>query len=397
MGLQHLLTLLPLVASIVQAQLNDTTTNATATDESETVSSTIYSPEECDSWISTVKTSDADASNGLSSSEYYEFLSGIEEPPYIAEYFQEYASFDVLPWVFRVVHKSLACHCQQLGLGEECCEGDSAEVLLLGLEESANPTNAQEEYRDLFCQQIAYILTKSIPSPAPTAGPSVSPSKLPTTGPTQSPSLAPVTLSPVTSTPTTSSPVVGRSDPPSVSLGPTMAKEVELVRAVDTPAEEDDSLGTGGIIGIILALLVAFFAVIALVAYRRKLEQDRLRKLAEAQVPEADLEAPPPAMEEKEPLPEPEPAAEPEQAPEPDEDDESSAPSVWSESDDDEDMMGELHDDNDDQENAVSAGSALAAMGAASTVAAHLMSPTSSTPNKLEPEGAVIGETNEVV
>ena len=37
----------------------------------------------------------------------------------------------------------------------------------MGLEDSTN--NAEEEYEELFCQQIAYVLTKVVTSPAPTA------------------------------------------------------------------------------------------------------------------------------------------------------------------------------------------------------------------------------------
>lgn len=418
MGLQHLLALLPLVVTIAQAQLdgvtttdNITTTSVTtadaATSETETVSAPVYTPEECDNWISTMTASDIDSSNGLSSSEYFGFLSGIEDPPYIAEYFQGYESFNVLPFSFRVVHKILACHCQKLGMGEECCEGSNAEVQLLGLEESATPsTDVEEEYKDLFCQQIAFVLSQSIASPAPTAAPSLSPSKSPMAGPTQSPTRAPSsnpTISPVagasdlpsvslgsiigepTSSNPTITPVAGATDSPSVSFRPTIGeKEVDGSRGIDNSVEEkeDSGLGTGAIIGIILALVAALLLIMALVAHRRNNAEKDSSELEEVQVPEADLEAPPPAMEEKEPQPEPE------QAHEPDDDDESSEASEWSESDDDEDTMGELHDDNDDNENKASAGSALAAMGAASTVAANLMSPTPS-PKGLEHIGDV--------
>ena len=130
----------------------------------------------------------------------------------------------------------------------------------------------------------------------------------------------------------------------------------------------------GGIIGIILAILVLLAAIIALMAYKRKLERDRIRKLAESS-PEADLEAQADAAEDAEPVAEPEPANEPEPEDAPEEDDESSAPSVWSESDAEEDGAKEMLDTgNMDESDKVTAGSALAAMGAASTVATSLMS-----------------------
>ncbi len=425
MGFKQLLTLVPL-AMMVHAQEDATTTDAVVTTTTEDATATtdattatnetlfideppIYSDEECDSWLDILVESDADSSKGLSESEYHSFLTSIEEPPYIAEYFSDIPSFNRLPWTFRVVHKSLACHCQKLGMGEACCEGDNAEVLLLGMDDNpimvpvviatangnstddSNSTNsttttdstimvrneaAEEEYKDLFCQQIAYVLTKQIPSPAPTASPTESPTKSPsfspsagpTKAPTEAPSVSPSanpTPSPIT--PPTSSP----TSSPTVNVTEVIP-ELQ-VRNVAPPPEEDDGLGTGGIIGIILAVLVLIAALIALMAYKRKLERDRLRKLAESS-PEADLEAQTDVAEMAEPAAEPEPANEPEPEAEPDEDDESSAPSVWSESDDADEGTNEMMDTGGEDDK-VTAGSALAAMGAASTVAANLMSP----------------------
>mmetsp|Transcript_34877 Transcript_34877/g.62784 ORF Transcript_34877/g.62784 Transcript_34877/m.62784 type:complete len:401 (+) Transcript_34877:123-1325(+) len=394
MGLHHLLTLLPLVAPLAHAQNPFNTTNATTTDTNitnattpdATVSAPSYTPEECNGWISALTSSDEDSSNGLSESEYHSFLSSIEDPPYIAEYFGSYEGFDQLPWVFRVVHKSLACHCEKLGLGEECCEGDNAEVLLIGLDDSINGTTGnavEEEYKDLFCQQISYVLSKSVPSPAPTAGPTASPSKSPSAGPTASPTTSP-SLAPVVG-PTTYSPVeeptaapkvpptLVPTATPSISLIPTAGEEIsQIIAAPETVPEDekDDGIGIGGIIGIIVAILAVLLAIIALVVYRRqKNEEDELRKFAGDQAPEADLEAPPTAEEEMEQSPPPKTAFETAPGDEPEEDDESSEPSVWSDSEG-EDTMDELHEDHEDP--GVTAGSALAAMGAASTVAARI-------------------------
>lgn len=384
MGLNHILILLPLVVPFVQSQgvidtviANATTVNANATIEEDVDTGTApdYTPEECTMWLNGIVSSDADSSNGLSEPEYHEFLTSIPEPPYISEYFEKYDNFDDLPWPFRVVHKSLACHCEKLGYGEDCCKGGRAELLLLGLDTSANDmTSTEAEYKDLVCQQISYILSRSVPSPAPTDSPTESPSKSPSGSPTETPSASPVTPTP------TASPVVpvgDPTDPPSVSLGPTITITQVIVPVVAPPPSDvekkDDGLGTGGIIGIIVAILLALLAIIALVAYRRKLERDRLKQFAGEQVPEADLESPEPAAEASMPEPEPETSPEPEPAPEPDEDDESSAPSVWSESNADEEGRDQILD-GDDPDVRVTAGSALAAMGAASTVASNLMS-----------------------
>mmetsp|Transcript_20642 Transcript_20642/g.43068 ORF Transcript_20642/g.43068 Transcript_20642/m.43068 type:complete len:464 (+) Transcript_20642:302-1693(+) len=460
MGLHHLAIILPLVGPLAHARADVTTTNKmlkrtngvrnlqilddtttddptnviTTTDttpepESEpTITAPIYTAEECDGWITSLVSADVDSSNGLSESEYSSFLSNIEDPPYIAEYFKAYDGFDNLPWVFRVVHKSLACHCEKLGLGEECCEGDNAEVLLNGLSDGNNDDATTSEassrgieeeiYKDLFCQQIAYLLTRSIPSPAPTAGPSGSPTDSPSGSstdppsgsPTKSPSIAP-SLSPVTSSPTVSP--ASPSGEPTVSVGPTgtmrptpsrptiplestsassgsimptVNKERDSMAIMEVdPSGASDSggLSTGGIVGIIMLILVLLILVLALVAHRRRVnEQEQLRKFAGEQAPESDLEDPIAAPEE--PEMEPEMAPPPQPAPdmdgpgnEPDEDDESSVPSVWSESQDDEDVTSihELDEDGEDGKG-VTAGSALAAMGAASTVAARISSNT---------------------
>ena len=92
-----------------------------------------YSAEQCDGWISHLLASDSDSSGGVSRSEYHAFLASIDDPPHVQQYFAEIESFDSLHWALRVVHKSLACHCGQLGMDDGCCEGDDAEIILLEL------------------------------------------------------------------------------------------------------------------------------------------------------------------------------------------------------------------------------------------------------------------------
>eukprot|EP00581_Thalassiosira_minuscula_P004316 CAMPEP_0183747744 /NCGR_PEP_ID=MMETSP0737-20130205/67411_1 /TAXON_ID=385413 /ORGANISM="Thalassiosira miniscula, Strain CCMP1093" /LENGTH=967 /DNA_ID=CAMNT_0025983461 /DNA_START=817 /DNA_END=3721 /DNA_ORIENTATION=- len=169
----------------------------------------LYTPKECSSWISTLKSADKDFSDSVSESEYYSFLSSIQDPLYISEYFKSYAGFDELPWPFRVVHKSLSCHCEKLGFGDECCEGDSSEIVLIGLDTASTNNEMDEEYTDLFCQQIAYVLARSVPKPPPTFSASTpAPSLLPTSYsvafppfvPNDQPVPSPPTLSPAPST-----------------------------------------------------------------------------------------------------------------------------------------------------------------------------------------------------
>lgn len=168
MGRYHVVsTLLPcLAASIARAQTSDTIPPDTS------VSAPNYTPKQCNSWAGVLVASNVDASNSLSRDEFYSFLSSIAEPWYVADYFGRYDGFDQLPRVFREVHKSLACHCEKLGFGGECCERDDAEFLLVGFGNSTTAfTSAEDEHKDLFCQQIAHVLAKEIPIPAPTASP----------------------------------------------------------------------------------------------------------------------------------------------------------------------------------------------------------------------------------
>jgi len=400
-------------ANTTTIDANTTEAPTTGPTAPEIVQSPSYTVEDCNRWITTLISKDVDNSTGLSAPEYFSFLSGIEDPPYISEYFAEFASFDQLPWVFRVVHKSLACHCEKLGMGGGCCKGGNAQVQLLGLDTNGKTRNSvEEEYKDLFCQQISYVLTNSVRSPAPTseptqsptkspsfsptaspskspsfspsaspsaspskspsAGPTASPSKSPSAGPTASPSLGPVTI--ITTKSPSESPTSKPTVAPTISSIPTVLVNNDKLRVEtqgDRDEEDDGVLGYPAIIGIVVAILLLLVVLIALVVYRRRqTEQDQLRKFAGNQAPEADLEDPPTVDLAPERVPAPQMAPEvgaPGEAP--DEDDESSAPSVWSESDN-EDALDELHDDHEDP--GATAGSALAAMGAASTVTARI-------------------------
>lgn len=120
--------------------------------------------------------------------------------------------------------------------------------------------------------------------------------------------------------------------------------------------EEDSGLSTGFIILIILLVILVPLAILAMFArYRKVQEEERLRRLREFNEQQSkDLEEP----AEEEPVPD---AA-------PEDDDESSAPSVWSESADVSNVESSTMVD-DDAAPALTAGSALAAMGAAGAAA----------------------------
>lgn len=291
MRLQHLLASLLLASSTVLAQPSSNGTSAVNdptmvenTGNSTDATKTNTVRYECSSWIATLCASDLDSSSGLSETEYHTFLSNIKDPPHVAEYFRSIPSFNQLAWVFRAVHKSLACRCQTFGMCKGCCTGDDAEILLNGLGGGNDTTTTveevDEEYVDFVCQQIAYVLSASITGHTPTARPSMS-------SPTH-----------LTIGSTTSRPVIGTSDPLSFSLKPTVYAPVEVIADVivvegASEQEQTSGIGTGGIVGINIAVFLAIISVIALVSYRHKLERSRLRKLAEDNLLEEDIEATP--------------------------------------------------------------------------------------------------------
>lgn len=290
MGVRHSLMLLPcLAASLARAQTGEALASETST------AAPVYTPEQCDGWIDALLSSDADVSNGASVEEYFSFLSSIVDPPYIAEYFGRYDSFDQLPWAFRVVHKSLACQCQNLGLGEKCCEGENAEVLLPGSELSPTlRTSAGAEYRDLFCQQISFVLTKAISSPAPTADPSVGPTGLPIANPSVAPSSDTRTASPVKA-PTNfpaAEPVVAPTIPETPTLVDLIANltEPEVFPEVRGEGGDEGGLGTGAIVAICIGVGAVIIVAIALWAIHRQREEEaEVREFAGDEVLEAEM------------------------------------------------------------------------------------------------------------
>lgn len=153
-----------------------------------------YTSTQCLQWLQGAFDADGDSSDGLSEAEFHSFLLTIEEPPYVKEYFSQHEDYQSMPWMFKVVHKALACRCEDLGLGDGCCTGEDPEVKFIGLKDDdeaglSNLTEAQRgaarEYRADMCNSIAVVLDKFIPTPSPTVGPTQSPTGGPK--PTQAP------------------------------------------------------------------------------------------------------------------------------------------------------------------------------------------------------------------
>ena len=305
----------------------------------------------CNIFLNQLVSSDVDSSNGVSESEYHSFLVSIEDPTHVAQYFADYPSFGSLPWLFRVVHKSLACHCQQLGLGDDCCEGKDAEISLLGLDDDVTGDAAQiselEEYRVLVCQQIAFVLAKSVPNPMNTTTSDASANTTTSTttaedpvgSQAQVPNPNPTDMAPSTVT--------------STSNGDTEIDESIVGEQANDTGSVSSGIGAGGIIGIILAVLLCCI-VCCLVSRNR----ERFVRKSPATI---DVETPPPlAVEEHDPKPQPKVMN----------DDEGSVVSEFVDDIDDEKFVEESEGGK-----RASAGSALAAIGAASNVAVNLIAP----------------------
>ena len=108
--------------------------------------------------------SDADGSGGLDADEFFAFLRSTEG------YFDQFDTYSDLPFYLRVLHKSLACRCTSLGLGDGCCIGEGAEIPLVGMKDG--PESAGFEWRrDEVCEQIYYVIDEIVGTPSPIAAP----------------------------------------------------------------------------------------------------------------------------------------------------------------------------------------------------------------------------------
>lgn len=113
---------------------------------------------QCQHWLASLRAHDSDNSDGLSSGEYYQFLRDTEAVPSdMSDFFGRFNSFSKLPWHVKVLHKSLACRCTDLGMGNDCCKGPDVEVTLLGLGDDFRfDDRLALEYRLDICNQIAF-------------------------------------------------------------------------------------------------------------------------------------------------------------------------------------------------------------------------------------------------
>ena len=378
---------------------DDLDTNATTTD---TGSRRNYTPQQCTSWINSALTADTTNSSSLSQSEYLTFLQSITTPAHVGPYFESFGSFGELPYGARIANVILSCACTTLpGYNETCCssssteedggaEGEGAEVPLDGFSSTTTTNNNNNEnnesllaYRSYFCDILANVVSK-VPMP-----PTLSPSR------SSAPTLSGVPSS-FTSSPTSS------STSTATAIIPTQVPSKNNIIPPNNNTKEPGIKGTlspGAITGIILAILVLILvAILILIWYRRKREEEQVREEFAGEnnnvyeevgddgggVDGVDEE------EQQQQQPEEEDEEKDNQEEEEEgggglgkDDDASSVPSVWSESDKKDtggsssSMKTDAIADGNDNDAEQKEGSAVAAMGVASTVVRQL-----STPNK---------------
>lgn len=282
-----------------------------------------------------------------------------------------------------MIHRTMACNCMRMGQSSDCCMGNNVEVMLGRTEAESSGAvpqmrqSAADEYEELLCQQIGFLVS------------SVD---------------VPPTMQPVESTPAPSVSSQDYVDKDATATGATVEEGA-------TGYEEEtttNALGAGAIVGILFAILVPLCGGCFIVARQRKMEEERrLREFAGEAAKEDHLETFDAMNEKRESLPdtqqiedlkleneeeivvttEPTETKEMPTEEKPVEDDEESKDddSVWSDGDDKKNDKEEIVETDKEAPQSL-VGSALAALGVASTVATSIISPTNASKKQVEEE-----------
>eukprot|EP00578_Thalassiosira_sp_NH16_P004303 CAMPEP_0181130878 /NCGR_PEP_ID=MMETSP1071-20121207/30107_1 /TAXON_ID=35127 /ORGANISM="Thalassiosira sp., Strain NH16" /LENGTH=1153 /DNA_ID=CAMNT_0023216995 /DNA_START=242 /DNA_END=3703 /DNA_ORIENTATION=- len=127
-----------------------------------------YDVSKCDAWLNAAKASDSDGSGGLDEGEYYAFLKELgttslpDDDGDVAAYFAARPTYLDLDWTFKITHKALSCQCKNLGMGNECCEGEDAEIPITEIM-SADMSDTAAAFRADLCNSIAAVFDETIP------------------------------------------------------------------------------------------------------------------------------------------------------------------------------------------------------------------------------------------
>eukprot|EP00956_Cyclotella_meneghiniana_P026780 scaffold58694_cov72-Cyclotella_meneghiniana.AAC.7 len=346
-----------------------------------------YTDEQCTEWLSIAKSADLDGSGGLSQDEYYSFLTSIGEPTYISDYFSQYVDFASLPWEQKVIYRTMACNCMRMGQGSACCMGDDIEIMLDPIEEGGfaqvRQSVMQDEYDALLCQQIAFLVSSVDAPPALPPG-SASPVE-DVDGEETDNSGSDEQGSGLTAEAEGSSATAEEEDSNNTTEDEDSSATVEAEASNEIGADAsyqeettNSGLGAAAIVGILFAIFAPICACCFFAAHQRKLEEEkRLREFAGEAAKDDHLAAFDAKNDNKEEeiVVAPMPDQEEEIVVKPEGDDESKDDdSVWSDSEDKKDIIVE----SEQEAPKGLVGSALAAMGVASSVATSVASPTNS-------------------
>ena len=335
-----------------------------------------YTSDQCTYWLFTAQSSDLDSSGGLSQDEYFAFLTSIEDPAHINDYFMQYQNFGDLPWEYKVIYKTMACNCMRSGQDANCCVGSDVEVVVDPslINDGTTPQlrqNAVSGYEELLCQQVGFLVS-TVEAP---------------------PTLQPATMSPVDI-------VVDVMVPTQAPQQMDTAKGATIEEEAGNDETTANAMGGGAIVGIVFAILVPMCGCFVLARQRKMAEEKRLREFAGEAAKEDHLATFDDMGDKREELPdtkeiedmklksEDEIVVTPPFVEEPTETAKETDVKQNEESEDNDSVWSDGDDKNDDENDIVVeteldapkslVGSALAAMGVASTVATTMISPTSS-------------------
>ena len=127
-----------------------------------------YSPDQCNEWVAAaiaVQSATAET-KGLSQSDFITFLSSI---PQLEPYFDLFSiegitgntasvTFANLPFEVQLAYPTLACWCQELGEGENCCKGDNNPSINVSALVEDNPSDVALAYRQDFCAFVGLVV-----------------------------------------------------------------------------------------------------------------------------------------------------------------------------------------------------------------------------------------------
>ena len=127
-----------------------------------------YTPDQCNEWVAAaiaVQSATAET-KGLSQSEFITFLSSI---PQLEPYFDLFSvegtsgntasvTFANLPFEVQLAYPTLACWCQELEEGENCCKGDNNPSINVSALVEDNPSDVALAYRQDFCAFVGLVV-----------------------------------------------------------------------------------------------------------------------------------------------------------------------------------------------------------------------------------------------